>query len=318
MFPLVKNSMMFINIVSIIVILSWLYNNYFYIIEYYSSRYLFYSNITLKPSESKNLLLLSNSTMSKIGSDEHLGYALPILNNFLKPHNIKEILVITYATPCVRIDDGNIQCSGSLNLENVSNSFQKLGIKTNLLDIKASNINQQSQIKNAEAIYITGGNTFLLKKALYEKEVIDIIKEKIKEGIPIIGVSAGTIIHCPTIKTTNDMPIVCVDSCNVLNSIPFQINAHYNHIENTNGFRMETRDKRLKQYLENNRTIGSSTNPNFVIGLREGSMIHVSGDKAELAGFNSRPAELLMLNKNGDLIKNQIKIGSRIDDLMLL
>ena len=55
---------------------------------------------------------------------------------------------------------------GNLNIENISNSFQKLGIKINLLDIKASNINQQSQIKNAEAIYITGGNTFLLKKAL--------------------------------------------------------------------------------------------------------------------------------------------------------
>ena len=319
MFPLVKNSMMFINIISIILILSWLYNNYFYIIEYYSSRYLFYSNITLKPSDSKNLLLLSNSTMSKIGSDEHLGYALPILNNFLKPHNIKEILVITYATPCVRLDDGSIKCGRKLYLENVINSFQKIGIKINLLDIEASNINQQSQIKNAEAIYITGGNTFLLKKALYEKEVIDIIKEKIKQGIPFIGSSAGTIIHCPTIKTTNDMPIVCVNSCNVLNSIPFQINAHYSgDIKNINGFRKETTDERLKEYLENNRTIGSSTNQNFVIGLREGSMIHISGDKAELAGFNSRPAELLMLNKNGDLIKNQIKIGSRIDDLMLL
>jgi dipeptidase E len=318
MFPLVKNSMMFINIVSIIVILSWLYNNYFYIIEYYSSRYLFYSNITLKPSESKNLLLLSNSTMSKIGSDEHLGYALPILNNFLKPHNIKEILVITYASSCVIRDDGNIQCLSKLNLENITDFFQKLGIKVNLLDIESSNINQQSQIKNAEAIYITGGNTFLLTKALYEKGVIDIIKGKIREGIPFIGSSAGTIIHCPTIKTTNDMPIVCLDNCNLLNSIPFQINAHYNNIENSNGFRMETRDKRLKEYLENNRTIGSLKNPNFVIGLKEGSMIHVSGDKAELAGFNSRPAELLMLNKDGDLIKKQIKIGSRIDDLMLL
>jgi hypothetical protein len=135
---------------------------------------------------------------------------------------------------------------------------------------------------------------------------------------PFIGVSAGTNVHCPTMQTTNDMPIVRIKKYNTLNSIPFQLNVHYNTIPSPKWFSGDTRDGRLKEYLENNRTFDSSSIPTFVLGLREGSMIHVSGDKAELVGFKSRPAELIMLDNNGDLIKKQLAIGSRIDNLLRL
>jgi dipeptidase E len=254
--------------------------------------------------------------MTKIGQDEHFGFALPILDNFFKPHNIKEILIITYATPDVR--DGIDTKTFSKKLENVSNNFKKIGIKVNLLDTEAPDIIQQSEIKNSEAIYITGGNTFLLTKALHEKGILDILKAKINSGTPFIGVSAGTNVHCPTMQTTNDMPIVRIKKYNTLNSIPFQLNVHYNTIPSPKWFSGDTRDGRLKEYLENNRTFDSSSIPTFVLGLREGSMIHVSGDKAELVGFKSRPAELIMLDNNGDLIKKQLAIGSRIDNLLRL
>jgi dipeptidase E len=318
MVPPVKNLMIFINILSIILVLYWLYDKYLSIIEYYFCEYFYYSNITLKPSESRNLLLLSNSTMPTIGPYEHLNYALPILENFLKPHNVKEMLVLTYATPDVR---GGVDTKtfSKLNFEKVNNAFKKIGIKINVLDTEAPDIIQQSEIKNAEAIYIVGGNTFLLTKALHEKGIIDIMREKINSGTPVIGVSAGANIHCPTMQTTNDMPIFCLKSCNVLNSIPFQINVKYNNLSSTiRGFTGETRDARLKEYLENNRTFGSSSIPSFVLGLREGSMLHVSGDKAELAGFKTRPAEILMLDNNGELVKKQLAIGSRVDNLLHL
>jgi len=318
MVPPVKNLMIFINILSIIIVLFWLYDNYIYIIEYYFSRYLYYSNITLNPSESKNLLIFSCSTMTTLSPDEHFGYALPILDNFFKPHNVKEILIIIYAIPDVKdgIDTKNFN---NLYLEKVSNSFKKIGIKVKLLDGEAPDIIQQSEIKNAEAIYITGGNTFLLTKALYEKGILNILKEKIMTGTPVIGVSAGSNIHSPTIQTTNDMPIVPINNFNVLNSIPFQINVKYNNLSSTiRGFTGETRDARLKEYLENNRTFSSSSIPTFVLGLREGSMLHVSGDKAELAGFKTRPAELLMLDNNGTLVKKELAIGSRVDNLLHL
>jgi dipeptidase E len=316
MVPPVKNLMIFINILSIILVLYWIYDNYFYIVEYYFCRYLFYSNITLQPSESKNILLFSSSTMTKIGQDEHFGFALPILDKFLKPHNIKEILILTYATPDVR--DGVDTKTFSKHLENISNSFKKIGIKVNVLDIEAPDIIQQSEIKNAESIYIIGGNTFLLTKALHDKGILDILKAKIASGTPFIGVSAGSNIHSPTMQTTNDLPIVCIKNCNTLNSIPFQLNVHYNTIPSPKWFRGDTRDGRLKEYLENNRTFGSSSIPTFILALREGSILHVSGDKAELIGFRTRPADLLMLDNNGELIKKQIAIGSRVDNLLHL
>jgi dipeptidase E len=314
----VNKLMIFINILSIILVLFWLYDNYFYIIEYYFSRYFFYSNITLQPSETRNLLLFSNSTMTTIGPDDHFNYALPILDKFLKPHNVKEILVLTYATPDVR-DGVDTKTFSNLLLETMTNSFKKIGVKINVLDTEASDIIQQSEIKNAEAIYITGGNTFLLTKALYEKGVLNILKGKIDAGTPVVGVSAGTNIHCPTMQTTNDMPIVCPINCSTLNSIPFQINVKYNNLSSNKGlFTGETRDARLKEYLENNRTFDSTTIPTFVVGLKEGTAIHVSGDEAELVGFRTRPAELLMLDEKGELIKKQLQIGSRVDNLLRL
>lgn len=306
-----------INIISLFIIINWIYNKYGYLFEYYLNRYIFYSNITLKPSKSKNLLLLSNSTMTKFGPDQHLDYALPIINNFLKPHNIKEILLIPYASSDVR-DGINTYFVSKKILPQAKETFQKIGINVVLLDAELSNSNQQEIIRNAQAIYICGGNTFVLTKTLYEKNVIDIIKQKIRDGTPVIGASAGTNIHCPTMRTTNDMPIVCVNDCQVLNSIPFQINVHYNTFESPSGFRGETRDQRIKEFLENNRTFDSTTIPTFVLGLREGSMIHISDDQGELLGFQSRPAELLMLNENGELVKKKINIGSRIDNLLKL
>jgi dipeptidase E len=114
------------------------------------------------------------------------------------------------------------------------------------------------------------------------------------------------------------MPIVPIKNFNLLNSIPFQINNHYNTIPSPKWFRGETRDGRLKEYLENNRTFGSSSKPTFVLALREGSVLHVSGDKAELVGFRTRPAELLMLDDKGELVKKQLAIGSRVDNLLHL
>jgi dipeptidase E len=147
---------------------------------------------------------------------------------------------------------------------------------------------------------------------------LSIIKEKINQGTPFIGVSAGTVIHGPTMKTTNDMPIVFPKSFVSLNTIPFQINVHYNNTI-TPGFHGETRDDRLKEYLQFNRTLPSNSSiPNFVIGLKEGTAIHISGTTAELVGFGTRPAVKLELDINNTLIKTQISVGSRIDNLINL
>lgn len=279
-------------------------------IEYYFNYYFYYYNITLGSSPSKNVLLFSNSSM---GGGNHLMYALPILKRFFEPFNIKEILLIPYSYPDIR--DGIDTHSLTKYLPKIQETFKQLNINIRLLDPSLPPKDQQNIISNAQAIYVMGGNTFALLKAIYDNDVLSIIKEKINKGVPIIGVSAGTVIHGPTIKTTNDMPILYPKSIESLNTVPFQINTHYNNTF-IYGFQGETRDMRLKEYLQYNRTMpGKNHLPNFVVGLKEGTVLHISGNQAELAGFGTRPAVHLQLDINDDLVRKTINIGSRIDNL---
>jgi dipeptidase E len=136
--------------------------------------------------------------------------------------------------------------------------------------------NKQQAVRNAEAIFVGGGNTFRLLKALYDLEVLQTIKTRVAEGLPYIGSSAGSNVATPTIRTTNDMPIVEPPSFNALGLVSFQINPHYLDPDPNSRHMGETREERLLQFLEENETP--------VIGLREGAMIRVEGGSAILKG----------------------------------
>ncbi len=129
----------------------------------------------------------------------------------------------------------------------------------------------------AEAIFIGGGNTFRLLKTLYDFELVQPIKEKVAlAGMPYIGSSAGSNVAAPTIRTTNDMPIVEPPSFAALGLVNFQINPHYLDPDPGSRHMGETREERLLQFLEENETT--------VIGLREGAMIRVEHGSAVLKG----------------------------------
>ena len=123
---------------------------------------------------------------------------------------------------------------------------------------------------------VGGGNSFKLLNEVYENNLVNCIQEAVKGGTAYIGWSAGSNLACPTIKTTNDMPIVCPPSFSALNFIPFQINPHYIH-GNPPGHNGETREQRLLEFLEVNPTI-------VVIGLREGTMLKIDGNNIKLIG----------------------------------
>ncbi|HEX7151653.1 MAG TPA: dipeptidase PepE [Thermoanaerobaculia bacterium] len=131
-------------------------------------------------------------------------------------------------------------------------------------------------IENAEAIFVGGGNTFRLLKALYDTKVFDAIRDRVRAGIPYLGSSAGTNVAAPTIRTTNDMPIVQPPTFDAFGFVPFQINPHYLDPDPGSTHQGETREERLLQFLEDNETP--------VLGLREGTAVRVENGVTTLVG----------------------------------
>jgi dipeptidase E len=142
-------------------------------------------------------------------------------------------------------------------------------------------------VEEAEAIFVGGGNTFRLVDALYRYNLLEPIRRRVRDGVPYLGVSAGSNIACPTLMTTNDMPIVMPPSFETLGLVPFQINPHYYNgtsfvsragiLEEHFG---ETRDDRLREYHEMNDTP--------VVGLGEGGILRIDETSIRLIGAPAR------------------------------
>lgn len=150
-------------------------------------------------------------------------------------------------------------------------------INKNLESVHTSN-DPKKAVQKAQAIFVGGGNTFRLLKELYEADLVDILKSRLKEGIPYIGSSAGANIASPAIKTTNDMPIVQTPTLNALGMISFQINSHYIDHDPNSKHKGESRELRIHQFHEENTAT--------VVGLREGAWLRIEGSRIRLGGMN--------------------------------
>ncbi|HEY6122244.1 MAG TPA: dipeptidase PepE, partial [Pyrinomonadaceae bacterium] len=151
--------------------------------------------------------------------------------------------------------------------------FEAMGFR---LDSIHQASDKKKVVEEAEAIFIGGGNTFRLLNCLYEFDLLLPIRRRVEEGMLYIGSSAGTNVAGPTIKTTNDMPIVQPPSFDALALVKFQINPHYLDPDPTSKHMGETREERINQFLEENATP--------VVGLREGTMLRVEEGKTVLQG----------------------------------
>ena len=133
-----------------------------------------------------------------------------------------------------------------------------------------------NELANADLVVVGGGNTFQLLKQCRERGLLNVMQQKVKSGTRYLGWSAGANLACPTIKTTNDMPIVDPGSLDALGLVPFQINPHYLNVS-LPGHHGETRDDRLAEFARMNPELP-------VLALPEGSWIRVAGEAAELRG----------------------------------
>ncbi len=206
------------------------------------------------------LLLISNSTMP---GEEYLRYPMPEIKKFLGNQSLKA-LFIPYAA--VTFSFGEYEAR-------VKERFAET--KYQITSIHHSR-DMVKSVGEADVIVVGGGNTWQLVRMMNDQGLFPLIRQRVLEGIPFIGWSAGSNVACPTLRTTNDMPIIDPRGFDCLNLIPFQINPHYLD-KNPEGHGGETREQRIEEFLE--------INPNlFVVGLREGTMLRREGERLTLIG----------------------------------
>lgn len=212
---------------------------------------------------SRRLLLISTSTVYGTG---YLDHAETEICEHLQ--GVSHILFVPYALA----DHAGY----------AAKARERFGRMSIGLDSIHASLDPRKAVEQAQAIFIGGGNTFRLLKALYDHRLLDDIRARVDAGMPYMGASAGSNVAGPTIRTTNDMPIVEPPTLDALNLFPYQINPHYIDPDPSSTHMGETREERLLQYLEENITP--------VIGLREGCYLRVKDGQVWLKGL--RPARI--------------------------
>ncbi len=224
----------------------------------------------------KNIIIASTSTEHDSG---FLDYLQEDLKLFFK--NASSIIFIPYARP------GGITYDAYT--ETASKAFLKIGKTVNGIHKFKD---PSKAIMEAKGIFVGGGNTFVLVNQLYKKGLMQAIRNVVIGGTPYLGTSAGSNICGLNICTTNDMPIVYPPSFKTLAFVPFNINPHYLDPDPKTKHMGETRETRIKEF--------HSYNTQPVVGLREGSHLHVQGDNIILKGepsarvfeYNKAPYEI--------------------------
>ena len=218
------------------------------------------------------LLLISNSTNA---GEAYLDYPKQQIKNFLGEKPVKA-LFIPYAAVTFSFSDYE---------KKVSERFREVG--HNIVSIHRFE-DPVRAVKEAHAIVVGGGNTWQLTRMMQEQGLIFPIADRVKSGVPYIGWSAGANVACPTLKTTNDMPIIEPKTFSTFNLLKFQINPHYLDA-NPEGHAGETREMRIEEFLVANPDI-------FVVGLREGTMLHI--EEGEIALIGPRPIRIFKKGEN--------------------
>lgn len=225
------------------------------------------------------LLLLSNSTIPGLS---YLEYAIPSIKSFFGSE-VKNIAFVPFAGVTIGWDDYTAK------VNEVLNPYGYFFHSVHKAD------NYESFLDKADAIAVGGGNTFKLVSEMHNRGLIDLIRKKVKNGMPFMGWSAGSNVACPSLRTTNDMPIVEPASFSTLNLVPFQINPHYLD-KNPDGHGGETREDRINEFMELNRDI-------YIVGLREGTILHLENNDLKLLG--DRNARIFHYGKEAYELSNK-------------
>jgi len=144
------------------------------------------------------------------------------------------------------------------------------------LGARVASAHRGSRPEDSDALLVGGGNTFQLLRECRVRGLLEPMRALTRQGIPYAGWSAGSNLACPTIRTTNDMPIVDPGGFDALGVLAFQINPHYTNVMPP-GHRGETREQRLLEFVAANPQV-------HVLGLPEGDWLTVRGNEITLCG----------------------------------
>lgn len=222
---------------------------------------------------SKKLLLISNSTNA---GEAYLGWPQPYIAAFLKKYSITEVLFVPYAGVSLGV---TLEASYDAYEARVAGVFAGFGVTLKSVHRYASPL---KAVMDAQCVAVGGGNTWHLVTMMHRSGLMNAIRERANDGMPYMGWSAGSNVACPTLMTTNDMPIIMPPSFDCMGLIPFQINPHFLD-KNPEGHGGETREDRINEFLVINPAMK-------VAGLREASLLEVEGEKMLLKG--KRPLRL--------------------------
>ncbi len=207
----------------------------------------------------RRLLLVSTSTVHGTGYLDHCAEAVVALFG----QRVRRVLFVPYA-----LADRDAYAARARS------RFASLGYA---LDSIHTASDPRAAAKEAEAFFVGGGNTFRLVRELQRQGLYAPIRLRVAAGAAYMGSSAGSNVACPTLKTTNDMPIVQPDSFEALDLVPFQINPHYFDPDPGSTHMGETREQRIAEFHEEN--------PTAVLGLREGAWLEVQDGGMSLRGL---------------------------------
>ncbi len=196
----------------------------------------------------------------------YLEHARDAIGDFLGD-GVREVLFVPYAGVRISYDDYAAR---------TRSAFEPLGYRLRSIHEAGDPV---AAVREAEAVAVGGGNTFHLVHTLYANGVMEAIRDRVRGGAPYLGWSAGSNVACPTLRTTNDMPIIEPPSFRTLGLVPFQINPHYldAHPDHHMG---ETREDRIAEFTVVNPDV-------YVVGLRERSLLRLDGDALRLLGPKS-------------------------------
>ena len=154
------------------------------------------------------LLLLSNSR-SPDGS--YLSHALGAISAIAGAR--RRALFLPFASVTVGWDDFTAKVQGAIAATGIA------------LDPIHAAPDPLGAVAAAAMIFVVGGNTFNLLAECRRRGLLAPIASRVRAGTPYVGWSAGSVLACPTIGTTNNMPIVDPSGFAALGLVDFQVNV---------------------------------------------------------------------------------------------